>query len=272
MKHIICFSGGHSSGLVAIEVFRKYGKESMILLNHDINPQVEHEDIKRFKKEVADYIGLPITYANCLGIKNPNDIPNQFQVCRIAKAFKVGDGTPLCTNRLKTAPFYNWLAQNIPTGEAIIYYGFDKKELDRIIRRRKILLVLGYETCFPLAEWEQTIFSTTEININPPCTYTRFKHANCIGCLRAGRQHWYIVYCLYPDIWKEAIQAEEEIGYTIISGISLKELEPLFEKMKTAGIEPTEKIPHQKFWVDAKKIIKVSISDGEINIPCECFT
>lgn len=40
MKHIVCFSKGHSSALVAIEVVRRFGKENVILLNHDINPKV----------------------------------------------------------------------------------------------------------------------------------------------------------------------------------------------------------------------------------------
>ena len=52
MKYIVCYSGGHSSALVAIEAVRKYGKENVILLNHDISKEVEHEDIKRFKKRI----------------------------------------------------------------------------------------------------------------------------------------------------------------------------------------------------------------------------
>ena len=48
MKYIVCYSGGHSSALVAIEAVRKYGKEDVILLNHNISPEVEHKDIKRF--------------------------------------------------------------------------------------------------------------------------------------------------------------------------------------------------------------------------------
>lgn len=67
MKRIVCFSGGHSSALAAIETVRKYGRENVILLNHDISPHVEHEDIKRFKQEVADYLHIPITYANMPG-------------------------------------------------------------------------------------------------------------------------------------------------------------------------------------------------------------
>lgn len=67
MKYIVCYSGGHSSALVAIEAVRKYGKENIILLNHDISKEVEHKDIKRFKNEIAKYLGLEITYANMEG-------------------------------------------------------------------------------------------------------------------------------------------------------------------------------------------------------------
>ena len=64
MKRIICFSGGDGSGITAIEVKRRYPNDEVILLNHDISLEVEESDIKRFKKEVADYLGLPIWYAN----------------------------------------------------------------------------------------------------------------------------------------------------------------------------------------------------------------
>jgi PP-loop superfamily ATP-utilizing enzyme len=76
MKYIVCFSGGHSSALVAIEAARKYGKENVILVNHDICPRAEDEDIKRFKKEIADYLGIEITYVNMDGWedKDPLDI------------------------------------------------------------------------------------------------------------------------------------------------------------------------------------------------------
>lgn len=277
-KHIVCFSGGHSSALTAIEVVRKYGSSNVVLLNHDINTQKEHEDIKRFKREVAAYLELPVTYANILNIQNPDKIPNQFQVCMIAKAFKVSNGQELCTNRLKTTPFYNWLAANATPGKDVIYYGFDRTETDRIIRRRKHLDVMGYESAYPLAEWQQTIRSTVEIGINPPLTYDRFKHGNCFGCLKAGKQHWYVIYCLYTDIWQEAKAAEAYIGYTIHPGESIESLEPLFEAMKLAGIEPTEHIPFQRFWADVEKFVKpkqLGLSGTQntlfMQMPCECI-
>ena len=40
MTHIVCFSGGESSAIVAIEVVRKFVKENVVLLNHDISSKV----------------------------------------------------------------------------------------------------------------------------------------------------------------------------------------------------------------------------------------
>ena len=56
MKHIVCYSGGHSSALVALEVAAKHGTSDLVLLNHDMHFSVEHADIKRFKHEVAELL------------------------------------------------------------------------------------------------------------------------------------------------------------------------------------------------------------------------
>ena len=270
MKHLVCYSGGHSSALVAIEVVRKYGKENVILLNHDISAWVENQDIKRFKKEVADYLGLDITYANIQNLE-ANNLPDQFDVVVNAAAFKVGNGTELCTSRLKTEPFMKYLQQNFQDKDCCIYYGFDANETARIQRRTGILGSQGFKTDYPLAIWkDRTIHSTNDIGILPPNTYESFKHANCVGCLKAGRQHWYIVYCTRPDVYEKAKWAEDEIGYTIIKGITLKELEPLFQSMKDNEILPTEHLPHQTFWKLAKQKIKITAEIEADNKPCEC--
>ena len=134
MKKIICFSGGHSSALAAIETARKYGTEGMVLLNHDISPHVEHEDIKRFKREVAEYIGLTITYANMPGWETMPPLA----VAVANKAFKAFNHPAFCTSRLKTEPFYKWLEENgelvvrAAVKDEIIFAG--KLRLDREIR------------------------------------------------------------------------------------------------------------------------------------------
>lgn len=269
MKRIVCLSGGEASALVAVEVSRRFGIQGLVLLNHDINATVEDADIKRFKQAIADYCGVPLTFANMPGW----DIKDQFDVVVEAGAFKVGTGTALCTNRMKTAPFETWLAKNATPGVDCICYGFsgEKAELKRVLRRSSHLGILGFETDFPLAFWTRTILSTREIGIEPPLTYARFRHANCTGCLKAGMQHWYVVYCTRPDIWEKAIWAEDEIGYTIIKGHPLASLEFKFELMKTAGVEASEGLPAATFWAQVRKRLASFEAQEELpEMPCEC--
>lgn len=267
-KHVVCFSGGHSSALAAIKVVRRFGPENVVLLNHDIHFTVEDRSIKRFKAEVAEYLRLPITFAN-----HPEPDKDQFDVCVDAKAFKVGDGTELCTNRLKTRPFMAWLRREVPDKDCIVYYGFDKNERHRVQRRAGIMGAQGYKTDYPVALWSETIKNTEEIGISRPLTYGTFKHGNCVGCLKAGWQHWYIVYCTRPDIWLKGKWAEDEIGYAIHhdeSGpVFLEDMEEKFEAMKAANVPATEHIPHQRFWAQAKRVIRIA-QDPQMSLPCEC--
>ncbi len=252
-KLVVCYSGGHSSGLCAINAVKKYGKENVILLNHDINPSIEEPDIKRFKNEVAEYLGLEITYAN----HDSWDKATPVSVCVDAKAWKVDRGSILCTNRLKTEPFYRWLRENDPDKKNTYIYGFDttKRELERAQRRAQRMGVEGFKTDFPLIRWNLAITSTKDIGIDPPLVYGKFKHANCTGCLKAGWLHWYIVYCERPDIWKEAVEGEDLIDYSIHRDFYLYEKEELFSKMKKLGIEGNEHINSNKFWSDTKKCL-----------------
>lgn len=269
-KHVVCYSGGHSSALEAVEVVRCFGPENVILLNHDMHFSVEHASIKLFRAEVAAHLGLSVTQANYRDAQF-----DQFDVCVNKQAFKVDSGQEFCTYQLKTKPFMEWLASNCPDKEAVIYYGFDADEKDRIQRRSSILASAGYRTDFPLALWkERTIKSIEQIGIRRPKTYAQFKHANCVGCLKAGWQHWYVVYVTRPDIWLKGKWAEEEIGYAIHHDDDgpayLEDMEPKFAAMQAAGIPATEHITHQKFWASANKIVR--INSVQQSLPCECVT
>ncbi|WP_343009772.1 hypothetical protein [Clostridium celatum] len=271
VKYIVCYSGGHSSALCAIECVKRFGKENVVLLNHDISPEVEDLDIKRFKKEVADYLGLDITYANMEGWQYKTPL----RICKELGGFKFGNSSAMCTTKLKTEPFYKWLKENYPVkkGEVRedvrIVYGFDSNETARIQRRIGVMLNMGYRCEFPLAFWsERNIENIEEIGIKRPKTYELMRHGNCKGCLKAGVQSWYLVYCLYPELWKEAVETENEIGYSILKDKFLEELEPKFKRMKCRGIVPTEKIKPQKFWSMVNKSLGI---EGQISfLPCEC--
>lgn len=270
MKYIVCYSGGHSSALCAIECVRKFGKENVILLNHNLSSDVEDIDIKRFKNNVAEYLGLDITYANAEDWENKTPL----KVCRDLGGFKFGEGPTLCTYKLKTEPFHKWLKNNYPVNagevreDIRIVYGFDEKETSRIQRRIGVMINQGYRCEFPLAFWNRTIYDTEEVGIKKPKVYELFRHANCKGCLKAGKQQWYLTYCLYPHIWNEAKETEDKIGYSILKDTFLEELEPKFKKMKCMGITPSEKVHPQKFWSAVEKALPM---DGQLSfLPCEC--
>jgi len=248
--------------LVAIETVRRYGKENVTLLNHDISSKVEHEDIKRFKNEVADYLGLPITYANSEQFTAPLD------VVLARNSFQFSPGRAICTYELKTKPFYNYLESNCQDKENYtIMYGFDESEEHRISRRTDIMRASGYKTDYPLTWQDRTIKAIEEIGIQRPITYKVFKHANCIGCLKAGRQHWYAVYCMRRDIFDEAKGIEKQIGYTIIKGASLSELEEVYEDMfYNKHICCTEHTASQRFWADVEN----TLPEQESMFPCDC--
>jgi len=300
-KHIICYSGGHSSAICAIECVRRFGKENVILLNHDINPNYEDKDIKRFKNQIAEYLGLTIVYANYRSISQPHLIPSQFEVCLKAGSF-VNPHTRdiLCTALLKTKPFNDFIKNMKNEIDLIAYYGFDENELNRVERRKTILNDIGIGSEFPIALWgknkrqnlekyfeekginkivieiekfenrddfERTIFSTKEIGIEPPNTYSVWKHANCTGCLKAGKQHWYCVYVHRYDIFCEGRDSETQMGYSFGKEF-LKDLEPMFKKMKEKGIPANENISSGLFWKQAKKYLKEETIDL---FPCQCF-
>lgn len=130
----------------------------------------------------------------------------------------------------------------------------------------------GWKTDYPLIWMERKHESTEALGIPRPCTYSVFKHGNCIGCLKAGWQHWYIVYCTRPDIWLKAKWAEDEIGHAIHwddgQPVYLEDMEPKFAAMKAAGIPATEHIPHQRFWAQANKIVRINAIQE--SLPCEC--
>jgi len=243
------------------------------LLNHDINESVEAEDVKRFKREVASYLDMTVTQADHKDFSTKD----QFDIAIDSKGFMFGRNSVQCTYKLKTLPFKQYLQENFPRDkektvlkDCVIYYGFDANETTRIQRRVGILLSDGYVSDYPLALWkDRTINSTNEVGITPPNTYSVWKHANCTGCLKAGKQHWYLVYLHRRDLFEKAKYAEEVIGHSIMKEDYLSELEDEFEVLRLAGVDTTEHEDGRTFAARARRIIK-TINIDEDQKPCEC--
>jgi hypothetical protein len=177
MKYVVCYSGGASSSECALTIAKKYGAENVILLNHNINGHIEQACTKKLKKDVADYLGLEVTYAN----HKDWDTATPVSVCIDAGAWKIGNGNILCTNRLKTDPFKKWMLENDPKCENVYVYGFDLNEPSRITRRSQIMGAMGYKTAFPMTWDESDIVRLENIGIDAGAAYKTFNHSNCFS-------------------------------------------------------------------------------------------
>lgn len=262
ITHVICFSGGHASALCAVETVRKYGAENCILLNHDISSKVEDSSVKEFKLQVADALGVKLSFANAKNFEGRTPL----QVAREKGNFACKPGQHFCTYELKTKPFHEWLKKNFPVKkgrrreDVRVVYGFDANEPERIERRRTIMNDMGYDTEFPLASNDCCIRDIREIGIEPPSVYKSFLHANCVGCLKAGVRSWYVTYCLRPDVFEEAVETENVLKRSILKKCFLIELIPQFEMMKKMGIEPTDRGDFHRFWKETRRRVPNQLS------------
>ena len=262
MKYVICHSGGKSSAEAALSIAKKYGSENVILLNHNITGRVERSDTKRFKQDVADYLGLEITYANHKDWSNKTPI----QVIKDIGYFtNKKNKQVLCTYELKTKPFYTWLEQNDPNFENTYIYGLDADEPTRIANRSQKMGLAGYKTEFPMLWDESEIVRVEDVGIEPPSSYDRFKHSNCTGCLKTGFQHWYIVYQEDREMFDEVAEFELDINFSLRrqqgKAAFLDDKRELFDKMIACNVPATEHIKQQTFWAMAKKKVKTYESE-----------
>jgi len=284
-KHIVCYSGGIASSLVGAMVLKKFGSANTVWLNHPVN--AEPIDVSRYEKEFADYHNMEITYVSGDKSKYPNLLP--FEVFLNRKY--IGDKSrnqALCTEELKTKPFERWLKANYNPGD-VIYYGFDKTEVQRIQRRSTILAAKGYKTGFPLVKWDDEILTESyleRINIKPPMVYEVFKHANCRGCVKAGMHYWLCVYVHDRKVWNAAKKMEDAIGRTIFKDKPLKSLEEWFDTVVKTKVPINQEMPGKEFWARVKRIQKGEVygtfkdgiytyyplpeEDDAETRPCEC--
>ena len=212
MRHIVLFSGGIQSSYVAYLVCRQQ-EHNVTFLFHDT--KTEPLDNYRFRQEVSEYLGIPITAQS--------DGRNIWQVFD-DEDFLGNNRVPICSILLKGKQgekFYKNLNDDF-----IVYVGFGLNEGHRIQKIVTRNPKIKYK--FPLIE--NKIFKDAIIKIILrqweiclPEMYRYFKHANCIPCVRGQKKHWQQVYYHYPEAYQKAIEYENKFGYTIMPKLSLTE-------------------------------------------------
>jgi len=223
LKHIVMFSGGAASSVVAKLVADKYPNDTILL---HTPTGAEHEDADRFREQVAEFIGLPITVEAANKtlwemVESNKQVPN--------------DSLPYCTERLKLIPQDRYLKRLEKQGESvIIYVGLGVDEWRRIqkvwarneAKNRKVAFCLmdlrmRGEDCKKIIreEWKICL----------PEPYKHLSHNNCIPCYKGGKGHWYKVWKYYPERFCRAAAAERRATNTVFAGVTLDELAEMWK-------------------------------------------
>ncbi len=221
MKNIVQLSGGAASAYVAWLVVQEYGKENTVLLFHDT--KAEHPDAERFRRQVSEFVGVPITERSdgrdlWEVIVDNHSLPSHF--------------IPFCTRILKLEPSEKYLAKQ--TEPYTLYNGLGPEEWGRVqrsivrgeVQGRKVRCLLA-ERNISNAEVKKIIRDEWKICLPEP--YIHLKHNNCIPCFKAGKGHFHKVWKYYPAEFAKAVQMEELIGHTVFKNSVTKQPEPLVE-------------------------------------------
>jgi len=206
MKHVVGFSGGVASSVVAKIVAEEHPKETVLLFCDTLT---EPPDNYRFRAEVAAYIGLPI-----VRVADGRDI---WELFRDEKFLGNQSRTP-CSEHLKAIVGDKWMKDN---GPAIYYVGYTPDEWRRAQRLSARKAQAGVETRFPLMDLgisKEECFDRVRNcwGLKLPDMYEWAEHANCVPCVKAGMAYWGMVYLMAPEGWRRAVKAEKEHGHQIL--------------------------------------------------------
>lgn len=224
MKHIVMFSGGAASSVVAEMVAKRYPNDTILL---HTPTGAEHPDADRFRAQVAEYIGLPITIEAAK--------KTLWEMVESNKHMP-GEALPWCTARLKLRPQERYFKQLENIGEKFIQYvgfGFDEwRRVQRVFARHELN---SRKIEFPLFDARLTGDNCKKIireewKICLPEPYLYLSHNNCIPCYKGGRGHWYKVWKHYPEQFWRAARAEDRAANTVFDGVTLYELAARWEK------------------------------------------
>jgi 3'-phosphoadenosine 5'-phosphosulfate sulfotransferase (PAPS reductase)/FAD synthetase len=257
--HVAMFSGGASSAYVAYYIVQKYGRENCVLFFTDT--LWEDIDNYRFMEEVAEYIGVDITYRT--DGRTPEEVFHDVRFLGNSRMAK-------CSEELKvrqTLIFLEELRDEYNL-EPILYYGIGPHEQHRAVNLQNFYEHNPIEpvaTRFPIIETFTEDIDTKKIirdewKIALPRMYgLGFSHANCAGrCVRGGLGHYALLYKVWPDQYLEQEAMEERFRKNFNKDVSiLKRNSKVFtlreyrELMDRDGIE-------------------VYLSEKDDTIPCIC--
>lgn len=220
----VWFSCGAASAVAAKKTVEKYSKTHNILIVN--NPvKEEHEDNRRFLRDIEEFIQHPIIEAK--NDKYPN--ASIVDVFNDRKYMSGIAGAP-CTLCLKKEARYQFEKANKIDWHVL---GFTVDEWQRQVdfnrgERGNTLPILVSELttksdCFKVLR---------KANLKLPEIYSLgFPNANCIGCVKAtSPDYWNLVRSTHPLVFNQRCEQSREIGSKLVrvkgKRIFLDELKP----------------------------------------------
>lgn len=257
--HVAMFSGGASSAYVAYHIVQKYGKENCVLFFTDT--LWEDIDNYRFMEEVAEYIGMEITYR--IDGRTPEEVFHDVRFLGNSRMAK-------CSEELKVRQTLIYLEElrDEHNLEPILYFGIGPHEQHRAINLQNFYEHNPIEpiaTRFPMIETFTEDLDTKKIirdewKIALPRMYGfGFSHANCAGrCVRGGLGHYALLYKVWPEQYAEQEAMEERFRKKFDKDVSILKrnskaftLREYREMMERDGVE-------------------TYLSEKDDTIPCVC--
>lgn len=220
----IWFSCGAASAVAAKQAIEKYGKSHDIkIVNNPIKE--EHEDNRRFLKDVSEWLQHPIIEAT------NKDYPNASIVEIFDKRkYMCGvEGAP-CTMILKKEARYQFESAN-QIDWHVLGFTVDEWERQKNFNERErgntlpVLLsnLTTKKDCFNVL---------SKANIKLPEIYAMgYPNANCVGCVKAtSPTYWNLVRHTYPVVFEQRAEQSRRIGAKLVrvkgKRIFLDELKP----------------------------------------------
>jgi hypothetical protein len=229
---VVGFSGGVTSAWCAGWALLTFPKSEVVLLFHDTKE--EDEDTYRFNREMAARLDMPIT--------ERSDGRSVTEVCRDEGAL-ANNRMAFCSRILKAKQRDRYFDELRAEGvtEIVNVLGFTSREWQRVQRATMAAETGGYSVRFPLIETgvtkQQCADWCIREGVRPSSMYLWSEHANCVGCVRGGRDYFLKVKEHRPDVFNQRAALEEEFGHTILKGISLVQLAEVGLKRKVPARE-----------------------------------
>lgn len=215
---LVWFSCGAASAVaakVAVDAWGRFGRE-VVVMNVDMSAD-EHPDNARFLADVEKWIGQPI-----IKVKSPkySGIHDVF----LQERFIAGFMGAACTKRLKRD-----VCESYENPDDTIVLGMTADETDRIVKIVSRNPAKKYMWFLQMAGiTKDDCYGVLQANgIELPTMYKLgFGHNNCLGCVKGGMYHWNQIRKHFPDRFQKMAEVEREIGYSVIKGVYLDELDP----------------------------------------------